>query len=58
MILKILALIAVIGCVVEILYIPSMIGKTRENYSYSNFIAAIIGALIVVPLCLRILGWI
>jgi len=44
--------------VIDILFMPLVFGTERDPYSYKTWIYSLIGALLVVPLALRILGWI
>jgi hypothetical protein len=58
--LTILAWIVVITVIMKVVVTPLMIGEPvkKTEYDYGNFIAALIDAAILIPLCLRVLGWI
>lgn len=54
--MEILAVIVLVFTTIEIVGMPLFFGRDRIPYSYKVWISAILGAAMVVPLCLRILG--
>lgn len=55
-----IAWILIVLAIFNLVVTPAMLGQTRKRivYNYGDFIIAIISALLIIPLCLRVLGWI
>lgn len=54
--IKIVAWVLVVLNILAILIVPSKFGKSRGEYSFSYWIAAIISFLLEIPIYLRALG--
>ena len=51
-----LASIVLVLMSIEIILMPLSFGQNRKPYGYSVWIGAILTALMIAPLCLRVLG--
>jgi len=55
-ILNIFACLAIILPVLRVILAPLLIGKKPTENTYASFLAAIVEAIIFIPLALRVLG--
>jgi len=45
-------------CTMNILVVPAIFGKSRGVYNYASFIEKLLDFAFIVPLALKVLGWI